>query len=206
MAVLTVTAVFARRAEVDDLNPVAIEGDWLQYHDGSPCWFCWEGTWRGTWFNIQDFIPGVSSGWIWQSCAWFYHYGGYPWDTSDFYFEIWNGNAVAPVVQVDRRISTASNYSPVYVDWVDCAVEQNFWCIVNTELSAGGWPSIVSDGNNPDSSAVVHSFLSDDFIVWEPLNMNGPCNYMTALIFKSYPPSLLQGTTWGSLKAVFTDY
>ncbi|PIE52728.1 hypothetical protein CSA37_04725 [Candidatus Fermentibacteria bacterium] len=200
LAVLSLVA-FAGQIAVD-LGPVGNgDGDWLNYDDGSPKWLTWGGKYRGTWFNVQDFFPSETNGWLEQSRLWFYHHASYPWDTSDFYVEIWNGDVSSPMTQLDQQTATALHYAPVYVDYSHLDVEQNFWCLANTELSSGGWPSILGDGQNPDPSGIDHSYFSDDFIVWEPWNINGACFYFIAVNWNE--PNALDNTTWGSLKATF---
>jgi len=194
---------FANQESVN-LDPVSNDGDWLQYDDGSPMWITWGGTYRGVWFNILDFIPGMNNGTLEQSRLWFYHHASYPWDTSDVYVEVWNGDAMGPVTQVDQTMITAIHYAPVYVAYTVlptpvCPVEQNFWLLVNTEMSAGGWPATLGDGNTPGT--IFHSFFSDDFIVWEPWDINGACNYFMAVNWTFI--TAFDNTTWGSLKATF---
>jgi hypothetical protein len=200
MAVLAVLSLVAFAGQVAvDLNPVERDGDWLVYDDGSTKWLTWGGTYRGVWFNIEDFIPGGGDGLLEQSEFWFYHHSSYPWDTSDVYLEIWNGDAMGPMTQMDQTMVTAIHYAPVYASYSpEVAVEENFWALANTEMSAGGWPAILGDGNAPGT--IFHSFFSDDFIVWEPWDIGGACNYFIAV---NWNPGAFDNTTWGSLKATF---
>ncbi len=191
LAVLSLSA-FAGQTSVD-LDPVQrTEGDWFRYDDGTPHWFTWEGKYRGVWFNTEDFIPGMGGFTVTRSEFWFYHHSSYPWDTSDVYIEIWNGDAMAPVTQLDQTTVTAAHYAPVYVVYpTPIETEANFWALTNTEMSAGGWPTSISD-----EFPFGHSFHSDDNIIWEPWTGD----YFIAVI---YDLGALSGTTWGSLKAAF---
>ncbi|MCK5786924.1 MAG: hypothetical protein KAH54_10265, partial [Candidatus Sabulitectum sp.] len=150
---------------------------------------------RGVWFNIEDFVPGMSSCAVEQSEFWFYHHASYPWDTSDVYLEIWNGDSMAPTTQLDQTMVTAIHYAPTFACYSPIVeAEANFWGLVNTEMSAGGWPATLGDG-----TPGVHSFFSDDFIVWEPWGDMG--DYFVRVF--GWPPWFLGNTTWGSLKATF---
>jgi len=198
LAVLSLAA-FAGQMAVN-LGPMPQkDADWLVYDDGSPKWLTWGGTYRGVWFNIEDFIPGAADGQLLESEFWFYHHPSHPWDTSDVYLEIWDGDAMGPTAQVDQTMITAIHYAPVYGEYDPAAaVGPNFWALANTEMSAGGWPSVLGDGNTPGSS--FHSFYSDDFIVWEPWDIGGSCNYFISVL---WDPASFDNTTWGSLKATF---
>ncbi len=192
------TTVFA--AGVIDLDPVNRADEWLSYDDGSPSWYAWEGIYKGVWFNLEDFVPGWSGGVsLTKTEIWFFHDSGHPWDISDFYCEMWNGDASAPVAQLDQVLLTAVHYAPVYAVYTTpVSVENNFWALANTELSSGGWPSIISDGAG---SAVAHSFFTNNFVTWEPWEPStGLSNYFIAVLPE---PWSLNSTTWGALKAVF---
>ncbi|MCD4707434.1 MAG: hypothetical protein K8S62_06825 [Candidatus Sabulitectum sp.] len=176
------------------------DADWLRYDDGTPAWITWEGAYRGVWFNLEDFTPGLSEIEIEEAELWFYHQSVITgWDTSSFYFEIWNG-ALAPAALLDQTTVTALHYAPAFVFYpTSILAENNFWCITNTALSSGGWPSNLSDGISP--GVIYHSFHSDDFIDWEPWDMNGACNYFVAI--RGWPPDGLNALTWGALKTTF---
>ncbi len=198
LAVLSLAA-FAGQMAVN-LGPMPEkDADWLVYDDGSPAWLTWGGTYRGVWFNIEDFIPGGGNGQLEESEFWFYHSADRPWDSSDVYLEIWNGDAMGPTAQLDQTMVTAIHYAPVYAEYdPQVAVEDNFWALANTEMSAGGWPSILGDGAQ---GSIFHSFYSDDFIVWEPWDIGGACNYFVSVAWN--PADAFDNTTWGSLKATF---
>ncbi len=189
------TCSIAGRVDVD--LPGLQRSEWLQYHDGTPQWATWEGTYRGIWFNLQDFLPGVTFFYIDTSEMWFYHFSDKPWDTSDVYFELWNGDAMGPISRIDQTQVTAVHFAPVYASYdPSIYVNQHFWCIANTEASTGGWPSILSDNAG---GTIYHSFYSDDFIAWEPWDVGGACNYFIAIV----EGVSLEATSWGSIKSVF---
>ena len=89
---------------------------------------------------------------------------------------------------------TAVHYAPVYaVSPTPFYSEQEFWALANTEMSAGGWPSLLSDG-----TPGTHSFFSDDFIIWEPWGDMG--DYFVRV---EADLTALDNSTWASLKAAF---
>jgi hypothetical protein len=203
--ILTVAAaVSAGSIQLDRLLPVPGTDHCFQYDDGTANWLSWAGLYRGVWFNTQDWVPGAGGATLSSLEFWFYHHASYPWDTASFYAELYNGGAAAPATLLDQTSVTALHYSPVYTDYTEffypwgIEVEQNFWGVVNTEMSAGGWPSILGD-NTPQP--VSHSFFSDDFIVWQPWVMGGA----TANDFFIRGESCLglDETTWGSIKTLF---
>jgi len=185
-------AAFAGQTSVD-LDPVQrTDGDWFRYDDGTAKWLSWGGMYRGVWFNTEDFVPGMGEWEMFDSEFWFYHDASYPWDTSDVYIELWNGDATGPATQLDQTQITAVHYAPVYAVYsAPVWVEANFWALANTEMSTGGWPASLSD-----EFPLGHSFYSDDFIIWEPW----AGDYFVAVEPCVYA---LTGTTWGTLKAVF---
>lgn len=181
-------------------GPIDDDGGWLQYHNGTPAWISWEGTYRGVWFNVWDFYPGSYFHFLEGSEFWFYHDASHPWDTSDVYLEVWNGDAMGPMTQLDQRMLTAVHYSPIIIHYeYFINIDQNFWAVTNTEMSAGGWPSTLGDGAQGD---VFHSFNSDNFLVWEPWDKEGACNYFVSAEWSCCYTDF-EGTTWGALKSSF---
>ena len=175
----------------------------LQYDNGTPSWLTWAGTYRGTWFNTQDFMPGSEGFELHQMEYWFYQSSNTdPWDTAQFYSEIWNGDDLGPVTLLTQGIVTAVHYSPVFHTFSPYQeVAQNFWGIVNTEMSSGGWPSILADGvykGLPD-----HSYFSDDFIVWEPWSGDPVYGDFFIRAHGTFIMGSLDPTTWGSVKALY---
>ncbi len=176
-------------------DPVPIERDsssYLQYDDGIISWFIWFGTYRGVWFNVEDFMPGATGFEIEYSEFWMYHHSSYPWDTSNFYAEVWNGDSQGPLVQLDVQELIAIHYAPVYALY-DPALqaESDFWVMENTEMSAGGWPSNLADGTPP---LVPHSHYGNG---WFELG---------DFFFRCCGEALgvaLERVTWGEIKAVF---
>ena len=115
---------------------------------------------------------------IQQADLWFYHHSSLPWDTSDFYLELWNGDTEGPSTRFNQVQATAIHYSPLIYTYDTSSyhlhLDDNFWCLVNTEMSSGGWPSIISD---MQQGTIYHSLYSDDFLTWEPWENGGACNY-----------------------------
>lgn len=183
------------------LSPVGgASTDWLKYDNGTEMWYTREGTYRGVWFNLEDFVPGPQGIAIWETHMWFSHETAHPWDVSEVYLEIWNGNASGPDLLLDRTQVTAVDYAPVGVIFAAPIIAENdFWCIANTELSTEGTPATVSDGAG---SSVAHSFYSNDFTSWTPWNPSGFSNYFVG-VTGTDPNQALDATTWGSLKATF---
>jgi hypothetical protein len=144
----------------------------LQYDDGTAYWLSLDGLYRGVWFDLQGFFPGALGCLATSTEYWFFHHSSYPWDTAFFYAELYTGDVIAPATQLDQTSLTAIHYQPVeavYAYPID--VGTDWWGLVNTEMSAGGWPSLLGD-NTPQT--VDHSFFSDDFIVWDPWVIQGP--------------------------------
>ena len=166
----------------------------LTYFNGSPHWLTWGGMYRGTWFNTEDFMPGSDCFPVDIAEYWFYEHASYPWDTDQFYSEVWDGEQTGPEVLLAQAVVTALHYAPCYHE-AGVLADKHFWCLVNTEMSAGGWPSILGDYSMPGDAG--HSFFSDDLIVWEPWGEMGEY-YIVAIWELS-----LEATTWGSLKALF---
>jgi hypothetical protein len=190
------SAVFANSARVDiPAGSGGYDVDVLQYDDGSANWLTWGGTCRGVWFNTQDFMPGGTGFALEAMEWWFYEHSSYPWDTSDFYAEVWNGDGNGPVELLDSQQLSAVHYAAVFTYYDPPLVaEDNFWGLINTTMSAGGWPSVLGDG-----TAGEHSFFSDDMIVWEPWGELGD------YFIRAHGEFLLslEGDSWGSIKALF---
>jgi len=165
------------------------------YDDGSAYWLTWHGLYRGVWFNLADF--GGSGEWEADNTEfWFYHHASYPWDVASFYAEVYNGDASAPVTQLDQTSVTAAHYAPVYASYSSPVItEEQFWVLINSEMSGGGWPSVLGD----PTYTTDHSFFSDDFIVWEPWGMG---DYFIRT--NGWPEGYgLAGATWAGIKTLF---
>ena len=120
-------------ARLDRALPAGSTDYVLQYDDGSAWWLTWAGTYRGTWFDLEDFMPGAPGWSTEQSEYWFYHHYFYPWDTASFYSEVWDGDVSMPSTQVDQTSVTAVHYSPVYANYsTPLYCEPQFWVLVNT--------------------------------------------------------------------------
>jgi len=172
--------------------PGGYDAEVLQYDDGTAGWITWGGTYRGVWFNTQDFNPSSIGFALEQMEYWFYNSG---WTTDQFYSEIWNGDDTGPVPpRLVQKIVVAIHYAPCYhIFNPPLDVEQNFWGVVNTKRSTGGWPSILGD-NTPEE----HSFFSDDMITWEPWELG---DYFIRA-HGEFASSFDAGS-WGSIKALF---
>lgn len=180
-------AVLSGSARLD--RPLYVGGtdDFLQYDDGTAWWITWTGLYRGVWFDIDDFYPSGFTSLSYME-LWFYHHASYPWDTGSFYAELYIGDETGPVMQLDQTSVTAVHYAPCYASYSSPVwVETNFWGLVNTEMSSGCWPSLLSD-NTPNWTGNDHSFYSDDFMEWIPWVAGGIG---------------LEAETWGGVKALF---
>jgi len=174
--------------------------DWLCYDNGSPAWLTWGGTYRGVWFNTGDFFPGSPPYQVGTAELWFYHHSEFSWDISQVTVEIWNGDAAGPTEFLGSVYAIALHYSPVYIVFNPMLVtEPDFWCLINTEASTGGWPSTLGDGMQ---GYVYHSFFSDDFISWEPWEQGGACNYFMR-VTDTIIGTGLSRISWGGMKVLF---
>ena len=177
--------------------------DVLQYDDGTALWITWGGLYRGTWFHTADFYSEPCDFKLGGAELWFYHSGSYPWDTDQFILEVYNGAQSGPEELLYDTTVTAAHMTGVIVFPADSILaDPDFWILENTELSGGGWPSILAD-NSPNS--VDHSFFSDDFIAWEPWTVGGGDTACDFLIRAHGSPMdlSLQSETWGGIKALF---
>ncbi len=99
-----------------------------------------------------------------------------------------------PVVQLDKTMVTALNNIPTFVNYdPPLEVGPDYWCIVNSELSSGGWPSILADYN----LGINHSFIYDD-TVWEIYSWG---EYFIAVYWDQL--TSLDRISWGQLKVIF---
>jgi hypothetical protein len=167
-----------------------IDTEVLQYDDGTYQWLAWQGVYRGTWFNPEDFFPG-NPGFLLEMMEWWlYENQANPWDTSDIYASIWLGDQNGPQVLLDSRLITGgcTYYDP------PLPIEGQFWGIVNCTQGQNVTLSVFGDGTPGE-----HSFFSDDFMVWESWGDVG--DYMIRAHGSCEMP--FGATTWGSLKALF---
>jgi hypothetical protein len=186
-------AAAAGQIAVDPCSVQEKDPEWLVYDDGTAAWMGWGGMLRGVWFNVEDFNPSGAGAIVSQTEFWFYHHSSFPWDTSDFYAEVWNGDSTGPIDRLDQTQATAVPFAPVIVTYDPAIVcEAEFWVLVSTELSSGGWPSSLSDG-----TPGTHSFYSDGSS-WVPWEMGDYFIRACAEITLA-----LDNTTWGELKTVF---
>jgi hypothetical protein len=132
---------------------------------------------------------------------WFYHDTMYPWDTDQFYAELWNGDVSGPVTRLDQTSVTAMHLTPVYANYSPTIeTEADFWSLVNTRFSTGGWPTTLGD-NTPQIPS--HSFWSDDFIIWEPWIVTGDTASDLFIRAGGNLLSALETESWGAIKGLF---
>lgn len=201
---LNLTMIILASDQVLLERPIEVhsDADVLQYDDGTPYWLNWSGLYRGVWLDINDF--GLSGPWTAGSTElWFYHHTSYPWDTSSFYCQLCQGDQSCPTDLLDQTSIIALHYQPVYAiyDPVIEVGDEEFWVLINTELSAGGWPSVLGDGF---PNTVSHSFFSNDYIFWEPWIAGGSTvnDYFIRASNTYWWPGL-ETRTWGSIKTFF---
>jgi hypothetical protein len=190
----------AGNAPLDRPLPVGGTDAAFQYDDGTAYWLTWGGLYRGTWFHAQDFSPWGYGFTIESLEFWFFENMG--WDTNHFYAELWNGGgAEGPGILIDQTSVTAAHYTAVYSYYSPpISLDANFWGIINTQMSVGGWPSNLGD-NTPQP--VSHSFFSDDLSTWDPWLIQGT---IANDYFIRANGTLLVGldqTTWGAIKTLF---
>jgi len=184
-------------------DPVIIgeTDDILSYDDGSAHWLTWGGLYRGVWFDVTDFDPFATHVYADYTEYWFFHHTSYPWDTASFYAELWNGDVAGPSAQLNQTSVIATHYAPVHADYSPVIVtEADFWGLVNTSMSSGGWPSMLGD-NTPHIPS--HSFYSDDFIIWEPWIAGGATANDYFIRTSGVPPWALESESWGAIKGLF---
>ncbi|MCK5131092.1 MAG: hypothetical protein KAR40_02945 [Candidatus Sabulitectum sp.] len=199
-AILVVLSLVASADQVQvpvNSDPIQrTDADWLVYDDGTAAWLTWGGVYRGVWFNTGSFVSGTNTALIEESEFWFFHHSMYPWDTSDVYIEIWDGDATQPLTQLDQTLVTAVHFAPVGTVYsTPVGAGGNFWVLANTEMSSGGWPAVLGD-----STPGTHSFYSDDFVAWEPWGEMG--DYLISVLATASGSSF-EDITWGLLKATF---
>jgi hypothetical protein len=199
LAALAAVAFATNSIMLDRPLYIPATDDVLQYDDGTANWLTWGGLYRGVWFDLGDFAPSAPGCQANSMEYWFFHHASYPWDTASFYSELYTGDVSAPATQLDQTSVTAVHYQPVtatYASPFDVGTE--FWGLVNSEMSAGGWPAILGD-NTPQT--VDHSFFSDDFIVWEPWVIQGPTS--NDYFVRADVTIGLESSTWGAIKGLY---
>jgi len=174
----------------------------LQYDDGTPAWGCNVGVYRGVWFDVDAFHPTATGFSIETTQYWFWHNSGMPWDTSQFYAEIWNGGSDGPVDLLEQIETTALDQVCTYVTYTPpCTTSADMWVIENCYFSSGGFPMILADGT---TRYPPHSFYLSGS-TWEPWGATGTTHhdfFMRAVGDPVYPEELNQ-TTWAGIKAIF---
>ena len=200
LAILTACVLAGNTYRLE--TPVFIGGSdgYLSYDDGTSWWLTWDGLYRGVWFDLEDFDPLGQQFHAYYTEYWFYHHSSYPWDTSSFYAELWNGSVISPATMLDQTSIMAVHNAPAYAYYSPgILTEYEFWCLANTSMSSGGWPSLLGDNTPHDPS---HSFYSDDFIIWEPWIIQGPMSndYIVRALGSLGD---LASESWGSIKGMF---
>lgn len=180
---------------------VSSADDVLQYDDGTAWWVTWGGQYRGTWFNTADFYPEPCDFIADAAEFWFYHPASW-WVADQFVTEVYNGDRNGPTEMLYDTTVTAEHYTAVMVDLPDSLqTAADFWLVVNTEFSSGGWPSSLGD-NSPNSSD--HSFFSYDGEAWEPWIVEGGAAFDYLIRAHGEPVGLgLEAATWGGIKTLY---
>lgn len=141
--------------------------DLFQYDDGTPQWITNAGRYRGVCFETEDFYGAPATPDISFIEFWFYHHPTVPWETDEFYAELWNGWTYWPYELLDRSSASALHYSSLYVEYSPyIEVGSVFWAIVNTSFSSNGTPTTLTD-DSPNWTGSPHSYFSNDFQTWE---------------------------------------
>ena len=162
--------------------------DLLQYDDGTAVWVSWGDPHRGVWFDLDDFFTDPVGFECEYTEYWFYHLSTFPWDTSDFYAELWSGDSAGTVSLLDCQVVTAAHLTAVYAPHDPPIVTGiDFWVMVNTELSAQGCPSMVMDNENSG-----HSFSGSNPAVGDYLIRMGGSEQ-----------AVIEAMTWGLVKSSF---
>ena len=175
--------------------------DVLSYDDGTSYWLTWGGLYRGVWFDVTDFDPMGTGFEAEYTEYWFYHHSSYPWDTASFYAELWNGGVSSPTALLDQTSMMATHNTAIVCNYSPAVMaDAEFWGLVNTSMSSGGWPAILGD-NTPNT--VSHSFFSDDFIIWEPWIIQGPMSNDYFVRASGNIQSALESESWGAIKGLY---
>lgn len=201
LVLLLTLAAIAQQIPVNGDPIPAADGEWLQYDDGTPGWLSWGGSCRGVWFNTDDFYPSPIPYTVEAAELWFYHHSYYPWDTSETIVELWNGNPIDGFTEFLASVQlSATHYSGSYAVFdPPVLTEPDFWCLQTTELSGGGWPSILSDSGN-DSPPGIHSYFVDGMNLEPFVQGSYYCNYFVRVTDDWVS---LERISWGSLKSAF---
>lgn len=167
----------------------------LQYDDGIATWFSFDGMYRGVSFDLADFDPDASGFSLGYVEYWFFDPGLPPWDTAQFTAEVWSGPISGPQELIYSDLVVAVHFSPVYLEiGVPLVTGTDFWCIVNTEFSSYGSPSLLGDVE-PDAG---RSFHADEVSAWTPWDKG---DYMVRAA-GDFAYSMNAGT-WASIKNLF---
>ncbi len=170
-------------------------GQLLQYDDGTATWFSFDGKYRGVAFDVGHFNPDASGFDLNTVEYWFYNSGIPLWDTDQFYAEVWEGGVGGPVGLLATQTVTALHFSPCYLQLSDpLTTGTGFWCLVNTELSANGSPSLLGD----DVTDHDRSLFSSNMTSWTAWTLGDYLVRADGEFFFS-----LETGSWAAIKALF---
>lgn len=170
-------------------------GQLLQYDDGTATWFSFDGKYRGVAFDVGHFNPDASGFDLNTVEYWFYNSGIPLWDTDQFYAEVWEGGVGGPVGLLATQTVTALHFSPCYLQLSDpLTTGTGFWCLVNTELSANGSPSLLGD----DVTDHDRSLFSSNMTSWTAWTLGDYLVRADGEYFFS-----LETGSWAAIKALF---
>jgi hypothetical protein len=197
MSALLLCACFVTAGEIA-IDPCTVAGSdtaYLQYDDGVGTWLTWAGCSRGVWFDLRDFAPGEDQIGLTFTEYWMYHHSSYPWDTSQFFAEVWTRDEEYPSAMLDRTMVVAVHFAPVFAEYEPLLeAERTFWVLVNTEMSSGGWPSSQADAQPPWSG---HSYW------YGPGGWQQMTDSDLLVRARGVLPASLARITWGAVKAIF---
>ena len=166
------------------ISLLATAGENLLYHGSVPAWVSSGGTYRGTWFHVQDFIPGATGFTVEWVEIWLIGLDAMQPGDGLPVLEIWNE---------DLTVLLGESEVTGFEVWFSPAVDtgEDFWCILNTEMCTETI-SILTDGD-PDG----HSIYSDDGMAWEEHDTG---EYFMAACCTD---AALSCSSWGELKTLF---
>lgn len=159
----------------------------LKYHTDQLQWYFQSGIGQGTWFHVEDFMPGPAGFTVeWAELGLYYPTALL---NSTMTVQIWNGGSEGPSEFLASQEIQVPQTLFIFDPPVDTAGD--FWCILND----GGTP--VGAYIAYDYTPQGHSFFTDDFVVWE--------GFTEGEFFISVGCSTfsLESCTWGGIKGSF---
>ncbi len=157
---------------------LALAGCELSYHGSSPEWIFNGGASRGTWFHLEDFIPGAEEFTVEWAEVVIYS------STAPVFVGIWSGGGSGPSELLAQGELAGSEV------WFSFPVltGPDFWCLVDSNEPV----NILADAD-PDGQ----SYYSDDFLVWEPFDQG------EFFISVGNDTESLSQISWGKIKNCF---